>query len=60
VDRIRSAGQTWKGIGQTLGTTRQAAFQRFGHPVDPSTGVHMTRTVPSGAVEQATGFLKSK
>jgi hypothetical protein len=38
VDGARSAGQTWRDIGQVLGTSRQAAFQRFGHPVDPRTG----------------------
>ena len=40
-----------------LGTSRQAAFQRFGHPVDPRTGEPMTRTVPPGAVQRATAFL---
>jgi hypothetical protein len=29
-----------------LGTTRQAAFQRFGHPVDPRTGTLMSHDVP--------------
>jgi len=35
VDRARSAGKTWSDIGGVLGTSRQAAFQRFGHPIDP-------------------------
>jgi hypothetical protein len=35
VDRARDAGHSWREIGEVLGTTRQAAFQRFGHPVDP-------------------------
>ena len=30
VDRARAAGNSWKRIGDVLGTTRQAAFQRFG------------------------------
>jgi hypothetical protein len=37
VDRARVAGQSWREIGDVLGTSRQAAFQRFGHPVDPCT-----------------------
>jgi hypothetical protein len=57
VDRARSAGQTWRDIGQVLGTSKQAAFQRFGHPVDPRTGVIMTRSAPAGAAQRATDFL---
>jgi hypothetical protein len=57
VDRARAAGQSWRDIGDVLGTSRQAAFQRFGHPVDPRTGAPMIRTVASGAVERATEFL---
>jgi hypothetical protein len=30
VDAARAAGDTWAVIGVALGTTRQAAFQRFG------------------------------
>ena len=33
VDRARADGHSWREIGDVLGTTRQAAFQRFGHPV---------------------------
>lgn len=57
VDRARAAGQSWREIGDVLGTSRQAAFQRFGHPVDPRTGEPMTRAVPPGAVQRATAFL---
>jgi hypothetical protein len=57
VDRARAAGQSWRDIGDVLGTSRQAAFQRFGHPVDPRTGQPMNRTLPPGAVERATEFL---
>jgi hypothetical protein len=32
VDRARSAGATWQEIGDALGASRQAAFQRFGRP----------------------------
>lgn len=31
VDEARRKGHTWQEIGDVLGTTRQAAFQRFGH-----------------------------
>ena len=31
VQRARQVGHTWAEIGELLGTTRQAAFQRFGH-----------------------------
>jgi hypothetical protein len=54
VDRARAAGQSWRDIGDVLGTSRQAAFQRFGHPVDPRTGEPTTRAVPPGAVQRAT------
>jgi Protein of unknown function (DUF3887) len=57
VDGARAAGQSWREIGDVLGTSRQAAFQRFGHPVDPRTGEPMTRAVPPGAVQRATAFL---
>jgi hypothetical protein len=57
VDRARAAGQSWREIGDVLGTSRQAAFQRFGHPVDPRTGEPMTRVVPPEAAERATAFL---
>lgn len=30
VQRARAAGRTWQEIGDLLGTSRQAAFQRFG------------------------------
>jgi len=57
VDRARAAGQSWEEIGDVLGTSRQAAFQRFGHPVDPRTGEPMTRAVPPGAAQRAAEFL---
>ena len=53
VDRARSAGQSWREIGDVLGTSRQAAFQRFGHPVDPRTGTPMSRDVPVGVADRA-------
>lgn len=45
VERSRDAGHTWQEIGDLLGVTRQAAFQRFGKPVDPRTGEPMDKTV---------------
>jgi len=32
VQLARQAGHTWAEIGELLGTSRQAAFQRFGRP----------------------------
>jgi hypothetical protein len=45
VQQGRDAGHTWQEIGDLLGVTRQAAFQRFGKPVDPRTGEPMDKTV---------------
>jgi hypothetical protein len=59
VDRARSAGQSWRGVGDVLGTTRQAAFQRFGRPVDPRTGEPMNRAIVSGAAGRARAIVAS-
>lgn len=58
VDRARQAGRTWQTIGDLLGTSRQAAFQRFGRPVDPRTGEPMQQheMVPE-ATERAIAVL---
>jgi hypothetical protein len=45
VQQAREAGHTWHEIGDLLGVTRQAAFQRFGKPIDPRTGAPMEKTV---------------
>jgi hypothetical protein len=45
VQQCRDAGHTWQEIGGLLGVTRQAAFQRFGKPIDPRTGEPMDKTV---------------
>jgi hypothetical protein len=47
VAQARGAGHTWVEIGQVLGTSRQAAFQRFGRPADPRTGRPMEPAVPA-------------
>jgi hypothetical protein len=57
VDRARSAGRSWREIGDVLGTTRQAAFQRFGRPVDPRTGQPMVRDVPPALADQAVAIF---
>lgn len=53
VDGARAGGITWQSIGDALGTTRQAAFQRFGHPIDPRTGQAMETTAVPAAAEKA-------
>ena len=53
VDAARDAGCAWSEIGDVLGTTRQAAFQRFGRPVDPRTGEPMNAAILPGATETA-------
>ncbi|MFH9979854.1 DUF3887 domain-containing protein [Streptomyces sp. NPDC017179] len=45
VQQSRDAGHTWQEVGDLLGVTRQAAFQRFGKPIDPRTGEPMDKTV---------------
>jgi hypothetical protein len=57
VQQARQAGHTWAEIGDLLGTTRQAAFQRFGRPLDPRTGVLMAEDILPGAAERASGLL---
>jgi hypothetical protein len=55
VQQCRDAGHTWQEIGDLLGVTRQAAFQRFGKPIDPRTGEPMDKTVHmADAGERAT------
>ncbi len=56
VARARESGHTWAEIGQTLGTSRQAAFQRFGRPADPRTGRPMEPVAP-GAGDRARQLL---
>jgi hypothetical protein len=57
VDRARAGGHTWQEIGDVLGTTRQAAFQRFGRPIDPRTGEPMATALLPGAGEKALALL---
>jgi hypothetical protein len=53
VDRARAASHSWREIGDVLDTTRQAAFQRFGRPVDPRTNQPMNRVTLPGADTRA-------
>jgi hypothetical protein len=57
VDEARAAGHSWREIGDVLGTTRQAAFQRFGHPVDPRTGAPMSTEIAAGVADRAVTIL---
>jgi hypothetical protein len=59
VDRARAAGHSWREIGDVLGTSRQAVFQRFGHPIDPRTGVPMNTEVPPGTADRAVSIVAS-
>ena len=57
VELARQAGHTWAEIGELLGTTRQAAFQRFGRPLDPRTGAPMNASILPGAAGRAAGLF---
>lgn len=54
VTRARAAEQSWASIGAALGTSRQAAFQRFGR-----TGAHMSGDESDEAVTRATELLSA-
>lgn len=41
VTDARAEGRTWADIGKELHMTRQAAFKRFGKPIDPENGEHI-------------------
>lgn len=51
VRRAHAAGSSWADIGAILGTSRQAAFKRFGRPRDPRTGEPMSPVDPSDVLE---------
>jgi Protein of unknown function (DUF3887) len=57
VQLARQAGHTWAEIGELLGTTRQAAFQRFGRPLDPRTGAPMNTSILPDATGRAAGLF---
>lgn len=53
VQQARNVGRTWQEIGEVLGVSRQAVFQRYGKPIDPRTGEIMSTTPLPGADELA-------
>jgi hypothetical protein len=57
VELARTAGRTWQELGDVLGVSRQAAFQRFGHPIDPRTGAPMSNATLPGAADKATHLV---
>lgn len=57
VAAARAAGCTWQEIGDLLGVSRQAAFQRFGQPDDPRTGEAMAARELPGAGPMAADVL---
>jgi Protein of unknown function (DUF3887) len=57
VRRAREGGSTWAEVGQVLGISRQAAFQRFGRPADPRTGKPMAELILPGAAERGAALL---
>jgi hypothetical protein len=57
VRRARKGGSTWAEVGQVLGISRQAAFQRFGRPADPRTGKPMAELMLPGAAERGAALL---
>lgn len=58
VHEARQAGATWQVIGDALGVSRQAAFQRYGRPIDPRTGEPMNTTPLPGAADLATAAVE--
>jgi hypothetical protein len=57
VQRAREAGRTWAEVGEVLGISRQAAFQRFGKPADPRTGQPMASSMLAGAAERGAALV---
>ena len=53
VQQAREEGRTWQEIGEVLGVSRQAAFQRYGKPIDPRTGEAMNTKALPGADDLA-------
>lgn len=57
VQQAREAGRTWQEIGEVLGVSRQAVFQRYGKPIDPRNGEVMNTSPLPGAVELARAVI---
>lgn len=58
IHQARDHGATWQVIGDALGISRQAAFQRYGKPIDPRTGEPMNTTPLTGAAQLATSVIR--
>jgi hypothetical protein len=57
VQQARETGRTWQEIGQVLGVSRQAAFQRYGKPIDPRNGEAMNTSPLPDAIELARAVI---
>lgn len=57
VEQAREEGQTWQEIGEVLGVSRQAVFQRYGKPRDPRNGGVMNTTALPEADELARAVI---
>lgn len=57
VHQAREAGRTWQEIGHVLGVSRQAAFQKYGKPIDPRNGQVMNTSPLPDAVELAQAVI---
>lgn len=57
VRQAREAGRTWQEIGQVLGVSRQAAFQKYGKPIDPRNGEVMDTSPLPEAIELARAVI---
>lgn len=57
VQQARAAGRTWQDIGDALGVTRQAAFQKYGKPIDPRSGGVMNSSPLPQATELARAVI---
>lgn len=58
VGQARHEGATWQVIGDALGVSRQAAFQRYGRPTDPRTGEPMTSPPLPEAAQLAAAVIE--
>ena len=57
VHQAREAGRTWQEIGDVLGVSRQAAFQKYGKAIDPRNGEVMNTSPLPEAVELAQAVI---
>lgn len=57
VEQARGVGRTWHEIGEVLGVSRQAAFQRYGKPVDPRNGELLKTSPLPSAVDLARAVI---